>query len=413
LSPISFLAAISLLRVTPYVTALLLDPTVMDPRVADYIGDDAFNSVLSMYLACELFSAMIFFKILGATRYNWLGRFPVARRPNKPSSLMAIGLLIVFGLISVGLRVQAAGGLSFLLANLALRAEITAGYGFLVIPAYACFAIAAVTSIQRLGIYHRWFDWLVFLIVVAIGGLGMSVFGGRKDALLLLCTALIAYSVFVKPLRWNAPVFPIAFICVVAYSYFLGSARELGGLGAVSADPLAILGDSIKNFSAFFKTISYVDTYLFIVAHFERAAHWGIAIFQNLPVSFLPSLLFPNKPPVDEGVYIKSLLEGYTVFPPMPAADLYPSSLPPETFGNGYAAFGPIGVMLFFAIKAFCFRWAFRVRFRNWIVLPVVFLVYFSYNFQISPLRFIQVLQVVLVCMAINFIVEFSRRAMK
>lgn len=411
LSPLSFYAAVNVLRIAPYTASILIDPGLVDPRIYGAIGATDFDNVITVYLACELIGALIFFQLLRGANLSWSGRLPQRPRPSPPAGLWLIGLLMACGLALVAARVVAAGGLGFLLANLALRAEITAGYGFLVTPAYFCFAAATVVSVQALAQRRSLRHWLVFSAVVALGAAGMSLFGGRKDALLLACTALIAYAHFVRPLRWNSPIFPIAFLGIVAYTYFLGSARQIGGLAVVSTDPLAIAADGLRDLSTFFKTVSYVDTYLFIISHFQRADHWLLSVFQSFPASFVPSLIYPDKPPVDEGVYIRSMLEGYSLTPPIPAKDLYPSSLPPETLGNGYAAFGMLGVALFFAIKAWCFRRAFRVRLWQWTALPVVLLVSFTYNFQISPLRFMQLLQLLLLCLSANALIRFIRKA--
>lgn len=409
LAPHSFYAGINLLRVTPYMASVLADPDVVDVRMRQAIGAVNLDHVITVYLACELLGAVVFFSLWRARRDGWTGRSAPAPGTRAAPGLAAIALLMCMGLALVALRVQAAGGLAFLLANLALRAEITAGYGYLVTPAYACFAMAVVASAQRLGSSRTLANLALFCGAMLAGAAGMSLFGGRKDALLLGATALVAHACFVRPLRWRSPVFPIAFLAVAAYTYFLGAARELGGLDSVSSDPLAIFLEGLQNLSVFFRTVSYVDTYLFIVSHFGHADHWWLSVFQSLPGSFVPSALYPDKPPVDEGVYIRTLLEGQFVTPPAPASALYPSSLPPETLGNGYAAFGVPGVLVFFAVKAWCFRRAFRVRLSQWQGLPIVFLVCFAYNFQVSPLRFVQLIQLLLICAACNALIRFFR----
>ncbi|CZZ93968.1 Uncharacterised protein [Bordetella ansorpii] len=411
LAPKSFYAGINLLRITPYMASVLADPDVVDVRVRQAIGAVNLNEVLTVYLACELLGAVVFFSLWRGRSADWTGRPSLRPAASFRPGLPTIGVLVCLGLALVGLRVQAAGGLGFLLANLALRAEITAGYGFLVTPAYACFALAVVAGAQRLASARTPSNWALFLGVMLVGAVGMSLFGGRKDSLLLGATALVAHAYFVRPLRWSSPVFPIAFLAVVVYTYFLGAARQLGGLDSVSADPASVLLDGLQNLSAFFKTVSYVDTYLFIVAHFQQAEYWWLSVFQSFPASFVPSLLYPDKPPVDEGVYIRTLLEGQFLTPPAPARVLYPSSLPPETLGNGYAAFGVPGVAAFFAVKAWFFRRAFRIRLRQWQALPLVFLVCFAYNFQVSPLRFVQLTQLLLICCACNVLIRLFRSA--
>ncbi|MGQ7148454.1 hypothetical protein ACUOA8_59935, partial [Escherichia sp. SS-MK2] len=59
----------------------------------------------------------------------------------------------------------------------------------------------------------------------------------------------------------------------------------------------------------------------------------------------LPRSIYPEKPPVDDGMYIRTIAEGYNVTPSRPVQELYASSWPPETLGSMYANFWIPGVV--------------------------------------------------------------------
>lgn len=177
--------------------------------------------------------------------------------------------------------------------------------------------------------------------------------------------------------------------------------RQPGGLEAALLNPASMLRESLLMSLGTFSQLSYLETYLVTIAHFQQNDFWYGSIFTSAPSTLLPSILFSHKPPMDEGVYFKSILEGYSVTPPMAATELYPSSTPPETFGNGYASLGVIGALIFFSIKAVLFArgWAFSRAITAPFVL--VFLVYFLYGFEVSVFRLVQVSQVFLICVAV------------
>lgn len=411
-SPISFLALLNLVRVTPYALSAILDPSVVDGRVLSAIGQRNFQAVVCEYLIIEVLSSAVFFYILSRRTLSW-SSIKISGREHLFSHGL-IWCLLAVGLVMVGARASSAGGLSYLLENLARRTELTAGRAYLFAPGYIAFAAGIAASAQRYAAFKKRADLALMILVLLCGFAGMSVFGGRKDGLLLLCTALISYSYYVRPFKWTSLLLPVLVLGVAAYNYVVHVARQVNGLALVLADPGEVLVAGLEDIAFFFKTLSYMDTYLFIIHYFQEEPYWGLAILRGVSTAFIPSLIYPEKPPVDEGVYVRALLEGEHLVPPVPARDLYLSSLPPETLGNGYLAYGVIGVLVFMALKAYVLRSALNVRMIRTPALATAFLVYFVFNFQISPLRFVQVTMLFALCLAISFLpLAGSRRTKK
>jgi oligosaccharide repeat unit polymerase len=284
-------------------------------------------------------------------------------------------------LLLSALKMQQVGGLVGFWADIGMRAQNLSGTGSLdvfILPSsyLAIFFVLYARSID--GRPSRY--WIGFVIVAMF--VALSLFGGRKNSMMLVIFSLLAASVF--NLRFKL----ISLKALIAYAllgiFFVAILMfRLGNQSGSASGPFDLL-DAIQN-------TSYVDTYLFIIDHFSDRPFWYGAGFGDLPIRLLgsgdPSLL----PPIDDGVYIRSLVEGWSVKPPMPFNELYPSSWPPETFGSGYINFGFMGVVFFFFLKGLIsgvlFRWA---RARAFAPIPLFLMIYFCVNFHLSNLRLVQ-----------------------
>jgi hypothetical protein len=142
--------------------------------------------------------------------------------------------------------------------------------------------------------------------------------------------------------------------------------------------------------------VSYIHIYAFIFDVFSIEPHWYGSSWGDiwLRISSEDRLY---SPPVDEGIYIRSLWQGLPVAPPTPYIYLFPSAWPPETIGVGYANFGLAGlVVLMFArgyFAATCFRAATSDPSR---INLVILYIYATLTFQFSNLRIVQIVMFIL-----------------
>lgn len=70
---------------------------------------------------------------------------------------------------------------------------------------------------------------------------------------------------------------------------------------------------------------------------------WYGSSFRDLFTGIIPSSIYPNKPPLEEGVYIYNIINGVYVKPSVPASSLYMSAWPIDTIGVMYVNFHYIG----------------------------------------------------------------------
>jgi hypothetical protein len=191
--------------------------------------------------------------------------------------------------------------------------------------------------------------------------------------------------------------------------------RKPGGIDNLTKmDAAEFVEETLFQVVPVIESISYSPHYMLIISHFETEEYWGTGIFESGVLAAVPRFLYPDKPPLDEGVYIRSILEGWRGRPPESYDTLYPSSFPPETLGNGYSAGGFLVALIFFVGKALLIGIVWRLA-KSFFQEPVLTLALFFllYQFEVSPYRFVQVMFVLVFCGLFQFMMPIfaSRRA--
>ena len=265
--------------------------------------------------------------------------------PFKFSHLRLYAMAFVCGGIGLGAYayvIHGIGGYAVLFEELHRRTHLLADFTApLRFASLVGIVFAAITFSFRYGAslpkVLLWFGFLLAGIVV------FSSFGGRRPLIMFFILALVCWHYGVRRARgvpWKAL---LAFAAIVVPFFLIVPILrgQKGGVYEYSADPDALAADVQEQFWALSSGISYANTYIFIVNHFTIDNLW-------LGRSYLDLLWLdrssPNKPPIDDGMYISSLAAGMDVVPPMPALELLQTSWPPETLGIMYANFHIIGV---------------------------------------------------------------------
>jgi hypothetical protein len=107
--------------------------------------------------------------------------------------------------------------------------------------------------------------------------------------------------------------------------------------------------------------------------------------------ALVPRNLFPQKPPVDEGMVVLNRQIGIDADYWTPSETLFASSLPPETIGNGLIALGLAGAPLYFAVwLALVTVVRARISQLKWPLFRVIGLVWLYTGFHLSNIRVVQ-----------------------
>lgn len=291
---------------------------------------------------------------------------------------------IVFAVICVSfifLKLQAIGGLVFLVDNLGERAMLAGGTGVYDVVIQPAAYLSVFLLIYLRGSFGFPPRAVVVSLVVVLFVL-LSVFGGRKVPLYLAIFSMLAYSLYVKRVRFFAPSTLLAFALLIVF--FVGMLQVRGSYDYSGLEPELAVLSAVQN-------ASYIDTYLFVMTYFSENGLWYGRPFGDLVLRALPGLLAMAPPPIDDGVYIRTLYEGWIVSPPTSFEDLFPSSWPPETFGNGYLNFGAFGVLFFFFVRGLVVGGIYGLARRRGHPPQLYFLFLFSvFNFHLTNLRIVQ-----------------------
>ncbi|MDT0627740.1 O-antigen polymerase [Alteromonas sp. W364] len=190
---------------------------------------------------------------------------------------------------------------------------------------------------------------LFFLITLCFIILGSS--GERKNPMMLLIFAAMSWNFLVAKIKLLTlkNVFLLAFL--VFFASLAPVLRKTGAIEIYMESPGTLFIDSFQYIGEVFKRFSEIDISLFIFSHFDSVDKlWFGASLSDFFTGFIPSSIYPEKPPLDEGVYIYALAHGYDVYPPTAFNKMLPVGWPLSRMTGPYVNFGIIGVVVFAAL---------------------------------------------------------------
>lgn len=402
--PFSIILLFSFVKTVPYSLLSFYFPSVVRDDVLVYITTD--NLPLVIVLFNFMYGAFI---LLAGFSYGFFGggRAEVKLFDSVSDffSKISIGYInlfvfVCFSILFFYLKMQAIGGLGNSVFGGDLdRGTVTVGIGYVLGLADITLALCCVFSLVKYKKSESAVDLVLFLFVLVFCVFSFSLLGGRK-ALLQHLIVLSGFWVF---LGGRIKVFSIqsALIGLFGALYFM-IVLELR-LTDVEKGLLFQFSDfgHFEPLVKFFVNFSYNEIYYFIIYHFNEArVFWG-AIYLDLLSAPLPAAWFPDKAPIDEGVYIKALMVGVDVVPGMAATEFRGlGSMPPETFGNAIMNFGLFSIFLFGPIYGFLVAKLLDLlnKWRLFGLFSVYFLYQFIINIQLSNLRVVGLLTVLVIC---------------
>jgi hypothetical protein len=190
---------------------------------------------------------------------------------------------------------------------------------------------------------------LALLIVTCFAILGSS--GERKNPMMLLIYAAICWNFLVSKLQ----IFTLKNVSLFAFLIFFASLapvlRKSGAIEIYMESPGDLFLDSFQYIGEVFKRFSEVDISIFIFSHFDSIDKlWFGASIVDFFTGFIPSSIYFDKPPLDEGVYIYALAHGYDVYPPTAFHQMLPVGWPLSRMTGPYVNFGIVGIVVFSAL---------------------------------------------------------------
>lgn len=269
--------------------------------------------------------------------------------------LMLTGILFfIIGSIIRIYEIIHAGGLSFVVQNLWNRTLLLSGLGYIdyffnafVVLGVCCVEVCYLKKKNNLGFL------LIFVLFTLLGALLMLSFGARSGLMKMLLGILFVYY-YCSPTKVSLkvflkPKFLLAGLIVIAILVVVPTFRRTNfDLSQISIETFVI--EFFRDDTSFINEISLFDEDVFTIDYFSINTHWYGANYLNLLTAWIPRSLYPNKGIIDDGMYLRTLMKGYEVYPTMTLDQLHglgvSSSVPFTTNGIFYANFGIFGTFV-------------------------------------------------------------------
>lgn len=257
-------------------------------------------------------------------------------------------IFLCLAILTFFLFLQSIGGLRFLLLNLDSKSAIISGTGYY----RAVYTVSAFLSVGFLITYYAKFNKLSYLnkfylfIVILIMFAMLASLGSRKTPMLFILYVLLIWNYNISKIKF----FTFKNLILLSIGLFYFAAMPLfrtEGSSEFYSNNLSLLFiDSISNLGIFFQRFSELERSLMIYSLFSYDNLWLGKSFMDILYSPIPRGFFPDKPPLDEGVYLYNIAHGNYVEPGTSLRKMTVVGWPPSTITNMYINFWYFGVIL-------------------------------------------------------------------
>lgn len=332
-APLLITTALHLLAM-PYLLLLAADRSYLSPwiHVSPWVRDLEGTLASSVMVASLGFLAMAagILSPLGPAVARTLPTIPIERfTPRRTWTAIlvtgAVGTLVYLYFLT---RI---GGLANLWKAMYTRTLVSAGLGY-----FSTVYILLLTFAALLLTYSMRFRMtparrlLVVLGILAVAAVLAST-GGRSRAVNLIIFAMMVAHYSIRRFRrlvttWTVPLGVLVFAFLLVMPLFRHASayeRYDGNSGLLARDAL----DGVARLAP---QLAKVDRGLVVAGYFSDTGRlWWGASYRDLLSAPVPRTIMPEKPPVDEGVYLTAIMEGSEVRPSLPASHLPVTSYPP------------------------------------------------------------------------------------
>lgn len=384
--------------IVPGVVVLIANPDLLNPDIHFAVPPQA-PAIAWTIAMIVLLNLMVYAGYYWATRGRIAGKATLVRPValHGYESNLAIALLMGLAFAVFLQKLSVFGGLAGVLSSVQNRVALQAGLGPINFLASAATILATVIATRRAAAERNAIAYGVLLVVALAAAVMFSMFGGRKDSIQLAVMILVVLSLYSADfLRFRprtvimvAGAYGLAllyFISILVYRSGLGTDLSLGNF----VDQMAL---SFDGYQDFLLSLSYFDTYFFITNFFDASNFYHGATFGDLLTAFVPSGLMPDKPPVDDGMFVRAATLGYILQPGTPGYLIEHNSFPPETLGAAYMNGGAFLVGVFGLLLGAILGRVQKLiqRLPNSPFVVALYLNVFI-NFEISNLRIVQLI---------------------
>ncbi|HEX2079717.1 MAG TPA: O-antigen polymerase [Longimicrobium sp.] len=347
-APLGVLTALHLLAM-PYLLLLAADRSYLshETNVSPWVQD------LEGTMAAYVLVASLGFLAMALGLLSPLGPalarpLPVLRveRFTPRRTWTAVVLTGALGALAYLWFLSQIGGLANLWKALYTRTAVAAGMGYVSMAYTLLLTVSALLLTYSLRFRMTWTRRALVVLGILAVAVVLASMGGRSGAVTLILFAMMTAHYGIRRFRrlvtpWTVALGAVLFVFILVMPLFRTStahARYAGNPGLVAQDAL-------RNVARLAPQLTAVDRGMVIVGYFSRFDRlWWGASYVDLLSAPIPRTLLPDKPPVDEGVYLTAIMAGNQVRPSMPARQL-PVTAQPMGHWIMYMNFGLPGYL--------------------------------------------------------------------
>jgi hypothetical protein len=182
---------------------------------------------------------------------------------------------------------------------------------------------------------------IAFIMLVSVASL--AAYGGRSPVLMLIVTLVMVHNYKIALIQQLINIKLIAIsslfitFAIVAVSQRPSSETHLIGDNASLSDRIS--RDIVMR-------VGTLERKIVVIGYFDLNNIWYGQNYYSLLIAPIPRVIFQDKPPVDTGVYLKEIANGYTPQPNSPANTISETSWPEGNLA-GWMNFHAIGFLIF------------------------------------------------------------------
>ncbi|WP_345867279.1 O-antigen polymerase [Shewanella algae] len=281
---------------------------------------------------------------------------------------ISFGYFVLFniGLLFLLIVFQSAGGVTNYISNFGSRTEMLAGYGAIV---KFCTLFIQLASLYFFAAKYKCSPKIAYIILL-FGMFMLFSLGGRTAPIFLLFTSLVYVHFYHEKFKVSLKL--LVFISILFLCALYISLLRFGNYDSIIEMKLSEVPFSIW-FSVIGGYFSYIIRDSVIISYFSENDFWYGAGLISFLFAFIPRSFYPDKPVVDNGVYVIAMSDGQRVTPPMSPSDL-PHYGWPESYMSGYMEAGLLGLIIGVVLSCFLVYFIFSRLVKNNFKIEWVFL---------------------------------------
>lgn len=405
-APVVIISFMNIITIVPHLWIISQSTMNVYPLVLYYFGFRGLELDMGIFKFLIIQAVAYLFNLVGIKFYdtvnmNNLKYYRMDMKESKEKLKSGAIILMSIGIIAYLILIYTIGGFEFLFSHIHKRTFLLRGNNYL-LSLIDCLIIGVAIYTYN----HKYKNTpatrsYLFISIIA-GVIIFTSFGGRATSVLLFLIILMIWNYSVDKIKIFTLRNVIIVLLVFIYIIMVPLLRAENALYAYMNDINVLFEQIIKSGTNIIKEISIVDRNLFAINYFSLDNIWYGKSFVDLVYAFIPSSFYPDKPPVDDGVYIWTLVNGIYVEPSLPYHNLLQSSWPLETMGMMYANFWIpgviVGMFVLGIIQSFTYN---LMKNSEFTVFTIILYSYIIYKFDLSNLFITQTL----ISMTLTFVV--------